>query len=50
MIFDFLRDVVKSFDEIASPEAPEPVQEDLYAELDRQIDREKKAEEKSEVS
>lgn len=50
VIFDFLRDVVKSFDEIASAEAPEPVQEDLYAELDRQIDLEKKAEEKSEVS
>lgn len=46
VIMNFLREVVEGFGQ----EAPEPVQEDLYAELDRQIDLEKKAEEKSEVS
>lgn len=46
VIMNFLREVVEGFGQ----EAQEPVQEDLYAELDRQIDLEKKAEEKSEVS
>ena len=46
VIMNFLREVVEGFGQ----EAQKPVQEDLYAELDRQIALEKKAEEKSEVS
>lgn len=49
-VMDFIRDVVAGFGDLVPAADPEPVQEDLYAELDRQIDLEKKAEEKSEVS
>lgn len=56
IIMGFLREVVEGFGDVApgAPAKPGAVPEmneaELHAELDRQIDMEKKAEEKSEVS